>query len=77
MGSSALTFRFVITSTSGHHSTAQVTGDVASTPNVFSGSHVTGDVTLDRGLKATSSGGDCGQTPLTHFGITAIHLHFS
>jgi titin len=77
MGKSALTLRFVITSTSGHTSTAHVYGQVTSTLNVFTGSHVSGDVTLDRGLKAASSGGDCSGTALTHLGITAIKLRFS
>jgi hypothetical protein len=77
MGKSALTLRFVITSTSGHTTTAHVYGQVTSTVNVFKGSHVSADLTLDRGLNASSDGGDCGSTPLTHFGVTAIKLRFS
>jgi len=77
MGKSALTLRFVITSTSGHTSTAHLYGDVTSTVNVFTGSHVSGDLTLDRGMKATSEGGNCSSTPITHVGVTAVKLRFS
>ncbi len=77
MGKSALTLRFVITSTSRHTSTAHLYGGVASTLNVFKGSHVSGDLTLDRGMKSSSAGGDCGSTPLTHLGVKSIKLRFS
>jgi hypothetical protein len=77
MGKSRLTLRFVITSTSGHTSTAHVYGGVTANVNVFKGSHVSGDVTLNRGLQSPSDGGDCGSTALTKFGITAIKLRFS
>jgi hypothetical protein len=77
MGKTALTLRFVITSTSGHTSNAHLYGDVTSTLNVFKGSHVSGDLTLDRGMKATSDGGNCSSTPLTRLGVTAVKLRFS
>jgi hypothetical protein len=77
MGKSAVTLRFVITGTSGHKTTVHVYGRVTSSINVFKGSHVSGDLTLDRGLKASSDGGDCSTTALKHFGVTAIKLRFS
>jgi hypothetical protein len=77
MGKSSLTLRFVITSTSGHETKAHVYGQVTTTVNMFTGSHVSGDLTLDRGLAASSAGGDCSASPLTHFGVTAIKLRFS
>jgi hypothetical protein len=77
MGKTELTLRFVLTSTSGHTTKAHVYGDVRSKINVFAGSHVSGDLTLDRGLKATSDGGNCSSTPLTSMGVTAIKLRFS
>jgi len=77
MGKSALTLRFVLTSTSGHTTQAHVYGDVQSKVNVFSGSHVSGDLTLNRGLKSTADGGDCGSTALTNLGVSAIKLRFS
>jgi hypothetical protein len=77
MGKSSLTLRMVLTSTSGHTTKAHVHGDVTSNVNVFKGSHVSGDLTLTRGLKASSGGGDCGAPGLTRFGVSAIKLRFS
>jgi hypothetical protein len=55
-----------------------VYGRVTSTVNMFTGSHVSGDLTLDRGLKQASDGGDCSANqPLTALGVTAVKLRFS
>ena len=75
MGKSAVTLRFVITSTSGHATNVHFYGDVRSAANVFTGAHVSGNLTMDRGLNSGANGGDCSKTsPLTSFGITAITM---
>jgi hypothetical protein len=75
MGKSSVTLRMVFTSTAGHTTKAHVYGRVTSTVNIFAGSHVSGDLTLDRGLKQVS---DCSTSrPLTTFGVTAVKLRFS
>ena len=75
MGKSSVTLRFVITSTSGHSTNVHFYGDVRSAANVFTGAHVSGNLTMDRGLNSGANGGDCSKTsPLTSFGITAITM---
>jgi Fibronectin type III domain len=77
MGKTSLTLRLVLTSTSGHTTKAHVYGVVTSNVNVFKGSHVSGDLTLDRGLKATSDGGDCSTAALTDLRVSKVKLRFS
>jgi hypothetical protein len=75
MGQSSVTLRFVVTSTSGHATQVHFYGDVRSAANVFTGTHVSGNLTMNRGLATAANGGDCSKTsPLTSFGITAITM---
>ncbi|MDQ1479375.1 MAG: large repetitive protein, partial [Actinomycetota bacterium] len=78
MGKSAATLRFVITSSSGHVTKVHFYGDVASKANVFNSAHVSGNITLNRGLQTVAAGGDCSTTsPLTSFGVTSITMKLS
>ena len=78
MGKTAVTLRFVVTSTSGHTTQVHFYGDVRSAQNVFTGAHLSGNLTLNRGLHSIANGGDCSATsPLTSFGITAITMKLS
>jgi hypothetical protein len=78
MGSGAATLRFVFVSSSGHTTQVHIYGDVTSRPNLFTGRHVNGSITLNKGLKAVAAGGNCtALIPLTSFGITAIAFTIS
>jgi hypothetical protein len=78
MGKSAATLRFVITSSSGHVTKVHFYGDVQSKANVFTSSHVSGNITLNRGLQTVANGGDCStSSPLKTFGITSISMKLS
>jgi hypothetical protein len=78
MGKTAATLRFVITSSSGHVTKVHFYGDVTSKANVFTSNHVSGNITLDRGLPSVADGGDCSTTtPLTSFGVTSITMKLS
>jgi uncharacterized protein (DUF2147 family) len=75
MGKSSATVRFVITSTTGHTTQVHYYGDVTSQANVFTGRHLSGNLTLNKGLKTAGSGGDCSNTvPLKSFAVTAASL---
>jgi hypothetical protein len=78
MGKSAATLRFVITSSSGHVTKVHFYGDVTSNANVFTSDHVSGNITMNRGLQSVADGGDCSATsPLTSFGVTSITMKLS
>jgi hypothetical protein len=78
MGKSAATLRFVITSSSGHVTKVHFYGDVTSKANVFTSAHVSGNITLNRGLQSVADGGDCSTTsPLASFGVTSITMKLS
>jgi hypothetical protein len=78
MGRSDVTLRFVVTSTTGHLTYVHVYGDVRSLANVFTAAHVSGNITMNRGLKSVANGGDCtATTPLKNFGVTAITMKLS
>ena len=75
MGKSAGSIRLVITSTTGHQTHVHFYGEVNSKANIFTGRHITGNMTLDHGLAPVAGGGDCTVTnPITAFGVTAFSL---
>ena len=62
LGSSQTSIRLVIDATNGHTTLAHFSGVIRSQSNVFSDAQVSGTLVLQRGLAATSSGGDCSAT---------------
>ena len=75
MGKSSATVRFVIVSTTGHITKVHYFGTVTSQANVFTANHLSGNLTLNRGLHAVAGGGDCTATQqLTSFSVTAASL---
>ena len=75
MGKSSATVRFVITATTGHSTRVHLYGTVTSQANVFTGNHLSGNLTLDKGVGSPSTGGDCTVTQrLKAFGVTAAAL---
>jgi hypothetical protein len=75
MGKSSASMVFVITSTSGHTTKVHYSGTVTSLANVFTGNHLSGNLTLNRGLHTVAGGGDCSATqPLTSFSVSAASL---
>jgi hypothetical protein len=78
MGTAGATVRFVFASTSGHSTSVHFYGDVTSHPNLFTGRHISGTITLNRGLKSAASGGDCrAAAALAKFNVTAINFSMS
>ena len=78
MGKSSATVVFVITSTTGHITKVHYSGTVTSQANVFTGNHLSGNLTLNRGLHTVAGGGDCSATQrLTSFPVTAASLTVS
>jgi hypothetical protein len=73
MGTSQGTMRFIFVSTTGHTTKVHFFGTITSKANVFTGRHISGNLTLNRGLRAKANGGDCVATkPLINFAVTAI-----
>ncbi|MGO9873668.1 MAG: fibronectin type III domain-containing protein [Acidimicrobiia bacterium] len=78
LGTSGASIQLVFGSTNGHTTTAQFFGVVRSQSNVFSDAHVTGTLVLNRGLAATTSGGDCASgTRLGGFSVTSASMTIS
>jgi len=78
LGASAVSLQFAMVSTAGHVTLAQFHGVVTSPSNLFSGAHIGGTLTLNRGLGSTSSGGDCPATgQITTFALTTITMNVS
>jgi hypothetical protein len=78
LGTSGASIQLVLGSTNGHTTTAHFTGTVTTHASVFSGEHVTGTLTLERGLHASTAGGDC--TPskwLGSFSVTSANMTIS
>ena len=77
-GTSGAAISLVITSSSGHTTTAEFHGVVTAGGNMFSDYHVDGTVTLDQGLDPNGSGGDCdGVTRLQKFLVSTVTLTIS
>jgi titin len=73
LGTAGATLQLVFVSTAGHVTQAHFSGTVTSKGNLFTQRHVSGNITLNRGLKPVASGGDCtALIPLTTFAVTAI-----
>ena len=67
-----------LTSTAGHVTLGVLHGSVTSRSNIFSGAQFGGTVTLNRGLGASGSGGDCTVSGRLHaFAVTSIRLNVS
>jgi hypothetical protein len=78
MGTANAEMHFVVTSTSGHVTHVHITGVVKSKSNLFTERTFAGDITLNRGLHATASGGDCTVTIGLHtMSVTAITFAIS
>ena len=78
LGTSGTTMQLVIGSTAGHTTTAHFSGTVTSHASVFSGTHITGTLTLQRGLHAAASGGDCTPSKLLgSFSVTSASMTIS
>jgi hypothetical protein len=78
LGTSGATIRLVLGSTVGHTTTAHFSGTVTSHASVFSGAHVTGTLTLQRGLHAAAAGGDCTTSKwLGNFSVTSASMTIS
>ncbi|MGO9877168.1 MAG: fibronectin type III domain-containing protein [Acidimicrobiia bacterium] len=78
LGTTAVSLAFTFVSTAAHVTLAQFHGVVTSASNLFSGAHVGGTLTLNRGLGASSSGGDCPASgAIDTFAITTIAMNVS
>jgi hypothetical protein len=78
LGTSGASIRFVLGSTIGHHTTAHFSGTVTSHASVFSGAHISGTLTLQRGLHAAAAGGDCAPSKwLGSFSVTSASMTIS
>jgi hypothetical protein len=75
MGTAGASLRIIITSTSGHVTQASFFGIVTSRSNFLTGRHISGNVTLQRGLNPLASGGDCNlETPIANFPVSALRF---
>ncbi len=78
MGTSGASIQLVFGSTNGQTTTAHFFGVVRSQSNVFSDAQVTGTLVLDRGLAATTSGGNCSSsTRLGGLSVTSASMTIS
>ena len=78
LGSSQTSIRLVIDATNGHTTIAHFSGVIRSQSNVFSDAQVSGTLVLQRGLAATSSGGDCSAaTRLDSLALTSATMTIS
>ena len=74
-GTSAASIQLVFTASKGHTTTAHFHGVVTSRSNVFSDARINGTLTLQRGLGATTAGGDCAPlTRLQKFIVTSVTM---
>jgi len=75
MGTSDAHLRLVVVSTVRHVTKIHVYGTITAKANIFTGRHITGTITLNRGLSPRAAGGDCSaKSPLTKIAITSIKL---
>jgi hypothetical protein len=78
LGTSTVSVEFTIASTAAHVTLAQFHGVVTSPSNLFSGAHIGGTLTLNRGLGASSAGGDCPALgAIDTFAVTTIAMNVS
>lgn len=75
MGSSGATIRLEFLSTIGHTTQVKFYGTVTQRANLFTDRHISGRLTLNAGLSAVASGGDCRAiSPLKTFEVTSLRF---
>lgn len=75
MGTSGVSVRLVVTGTTGHVTKLHFYGEVTSQSNIYTGRRLSGNITINKGLNAVASGGDCTVTlPITTADVTAASL---
>ena len=70
--------QFTIDSTNGHTTSASYHGTITSRANLFTNAHVSGSLTLNRGIEGADIGGDCPSSGrIATFAVTAITMGIS
>ncbi len=78
LGTSDAAIQLVFGATHGHVTNARFHGTITSRANLFTDQHVTGTLTLKKGLASDGSGGDCSNTSrLQKFTVTSVTMRIS